>query len=214
GHPEFRTAAPNFRLAVLNDAGIAFLRRYWVRGRIEDLNRALDLWSEAVAATLPDAPARPMYLTNLGAGLRDRYARSGRLANLDQAIGCFQQAVAATPPDAPARPGRLTNLGNGLHDRYARSGHLADLKQAQVHYATACERGQLLAPEEELAAVWQELRAHEGATRGDQIATGDISGTGVGHWRRRAGDGPSALPRTPLHPLHRHQLPAIRPDCR
>jgi CHAT domain-containing protein len=152
GHAEFGAAPPDFQLATLNNAGGTFLRRYWAQGRVTDLDRALELWSEAVQTTPPDSPDRPSILTNLGTGLSDRYARSGRLEDLEQAITVFQQAVATTPPDSPDRPGYLTNLGNGLRDRYARTRRLEDLEQAQASYATACERGQLLAPEVVLTA--------------------------------------------------------------
>ncbi|NCC34769.1 MAG: CHAT domain-containing protein, partial [Chloroflexia bacterium] len=48
---------------------------------------------------------------------------------------------------------RLTNLGTGLRDRYVRMGRLEDLEQAQTCYASACEQGQLRAPEVALTAA-------------------------------------------------------------
>src|ERR1035441_7495005 len=74
----FSSAPERFRLGALNNAGGVFLRRYRARGRVDDLNRALDLWEQAVKATPPDSPDLPMYLSNLGAGLSDRFARTGR----------------------------------------------------------------------------------------------------------------------------------------
>jgi CHAT domain-containing protein len=138
-HPSFGQAPERFRLAVFNNAGGVFLRRYWRNGDIQDLNLALNLWQQAVAATPPDSPDRPSRLNNLGNGLRDRYARTGRMEDLEEAIRVYQQAVAATPPDSPDRPSRLNNLGNGLRDRYARTGRMEDLEEAIHVYQQACE---------------------------------------------------------------------------
>ncbi|MBO9391097.1 MAG: CHAT domain-containing protein [Roseiflexus sp.] len=91
-HPAFQTAPPEFRCAVLNNAGGAFLRRYWAQGQAADLERALNLWTEALDATSPDSPDRPGYLNNLGTGLRARYARSGRLDDLEEARNRYAQA--------------------------------------------------------------------------------------------------------------------------
>ncbi len=129
-HPAFAAADPRFQLAAMNDAGGAFLRRYWARGQLSDLNRALVLWQQAVSRTPPDSPDLPAILNNLGTGLRDRYARTGRLEDLEEAIRVYQQAVSRTPPDSPDLPSRLNNLGNGLRARYARTGRSEDLEEA------------------------------------------------------------------------------------
>jgi CHAT domain-containing protein len=138
-HPAFQTAPLEFRCAVLNNAGGTFLRCYWAQGRAADLERALTFWTEALAATPPDSPARPSILTNLGLGLHARYARSGRLEDLDAAIAAYEQALDTTPPDSPDRPSRLTNLGGGLHARYARSGRLDDLDAAIAAWQQALD---------------------------------------------------------------------------
>jgi tetratricopeptide (TPR) repeat protein len=128
-HPGFVGSDARFQLGVLNDAAGVFLRRYWARGRLDDLNRALALWWQAVQLTPPDSPDLPMYLNNLGNGLRSRYARTGRLEDLEEAIRVSQQAVQRTPPDSPDLPSRLNNLGYGLSDRYARTGCLEDWRK-------------------------------------------------------------------------------------
>ena len=151
--PGFATVDARFRLAALNDAGGVFLRRYWAHGRVEDLNRALAGWEQAVKLTPPDSPDRPSLLNNLGTGLSSRYARTGRLEDLEAAIGVYEQAVKLTPPDSPDRPGSLNNLGTGLSDRYARTGRLEDLEAAIRDYRAACELGAALAPEDVLRAA-------------------------------------------------------------
>ncbi|HHS97393.1 MAG TPA: tetratricopeptide repeat protein, partial [Chloroflexi bacterium] len=139
-HPTFAQADERFRLAAWNDAGGAYLRRYWRQGQIADLDRALSLWQEAVRRTPPDSPDLPGYLNNLGNGLRARYGRTGRLEDLEEAIRVFQEAVRRTPPDSPDLPGYLNNLGNGLSDRYGRTGRLEDLEEAIRVFQEAVRR--------------------------------------------------------------------------
>ena len=138
-HPAFSQADERFRLWVWNDAGNAYIRRYWRTGSIADLDKALALWQQAVEATPPDSPDRPMFLNNLGTGLRERYERTGRLEDLEAAIRVFREAVEATPPDSPNRPTILTSLGNGLWARYERTGRLEDLEEAIRVYREAVE---------------------------------------------------------------------------
>jgi CHAT domain-containing protein/tetratricopeptide (TPR) repeat protein len=125
----FASAPEDFRLAALNSAGGVFLRLYWERQRIDDLNRALELCERASRTTLPDSPALSARLTNLGDAFIDRFECTKQKADLDQAIRVYQQAVEATPPDAAALLVRLNKLGSGLHARFERTGREADLDE-------------------------------------------------------------------------------------
>jgi len=129
-HPSFTQAPIRTRSALINDAGSVFIRCYWHNGRLPDLERAIQLWQQAVQLTPPDSPDRPMYLSNLGNGLNDRYIHTGSMADLDEAIRITQEAVQLTSEDSPERPGYLTSLGNGLKDRYSCTGAVEDLAEA------------------------------------------------------------------------------------
>ena len=129
-HPDFPGTDEQFQLAAIDNAGGSFLRRYWSRGQLADLDQTLSLWQRVVHAAPADSPERPGYLNNLGTGLSARYARSGSLQDLEDAIQAFQEAVAATPTDSPNRPGYVNNLGNGLRDRYACTDRPKDLEDA------------------------------------------------------------------------------------
>ena len=83
-HPAFASADGRFQLAAMNNAGGAFLRRYWARGNLADLNRALDLCRRAVQLTPQDSPDLPGFLNNLALGLRERYARTGDPSDLEE----------------------------------------------------------------------------------------------------------------------------------
>jgi len=200
GHPAFPAADARFQLAAMNNAGGVFLRRYWSRGRLADLNRALDLWQTAVQRTPPDSPDLPGYLNNLGNGLRARYARTGQLADLAEAIRVYEQAVQRTPPDSPDLPGYLNNLGAGLSDRYARTGQLADLAEAQNLYRRACTLGLTVASAEALRSArnwgnwalarkeWEEATtAYEFGRRAmDQLFQGQIDRAAKESWLKEA----------------------------
>ena len=94
-------------------------------GILSDLEAAIAAFQAALEATPAASADRPMYLGNLGTGLRLRYATTGMPADLEAAIEVYRQAVDATPIEAIGRAGRLTNLGTGLNERYARQGGLS-----------------------------------------------------------------------------------------
>ncbi|EFO82062.1 hypothetical protein OSCT_0061 [Oscillochloris trichoides DG-6] len=136
----------------LTNLGNGLSDRYARSGRLTDLEQALEVYQQAVDTSPLDSPDRSMYLNNLGTSLHDLYVRTGRLESLEQSLEILQQALFRIATDSPKLPSRLNNLGTGLRDRYALSGQLHDLEQAQHAYATACERGQIVAPEVALIA--------------------------------------------------------------
>ncbi len=74
-------------------------------GSIDDLNRAVDVASQAVDATPQDHPNRARWLNNLGIRLGNRFERTGSIDDLNRAIDIASQAVDATPQDHPDRAG-------------------------------------------------------------------------------------------------------------
>ena len=138
-HPDFIGAPKRLQLTAFNDAGVVLLRRYWALGRLDDLNRALSIWQEAVECTSLDFPELPAILTNLGNGLSEHYKLTGRLEDLEKAIRTYHQAVERTSPDSPALSSRLNNLGTGLRARYTRTGRLEDLEEVIRIYHQAVE---------------------------------------------------------------------------
>ncbi len=136
-HNDFANADENFRLKVLHDSAISFIRRYQARGDINDLDRALSGWQKAVSLTPENAPDLPSLLSGLGIGLADRYARSGVLSDLEDSIAAYRKAVSLTPENSPNLPGFLNNLGNGLGKCYVQNGKLSDLEDSIAAYRKA-----------------------------------------------------------------------------
>src|SRR2546427_391847 len=83
-----------------------------------DLNEAIRVAEEGVAAAAADHPDRAAYLSNLGAMLLSRSERTGALSDFDQAIDVTRQAVAAVSADRPDRAVYLSNLGVALVRRF------------------------------------------------------------------------------------------------
>ena len=138
-HASFLSASVRSRSPAMNNAAGILMHRYKARGAVDDLNRALNLWEEAVNATSLNSPDLPDYLNNLGYGLLARFKRVGQDVDLEKAIRVLRQAVQATPPESPALPDYLNNLGNALRVSYARTGREADLEEAMTVYQQAVQ---------------------------------------------------------------------------
>ena len=120
-----------------SEIGLSRHARYELMGDPVDLEGAIAAWEEAIRLTPAGSPDWPMYLNNLGTGLRKRFARSGELADLERAIKAHEEALHLTPAGSLDRPSRLNNLGNGLSVRYARMGEVKDLERAIEAYEQA-----------------------------------------------------------------------------
>jgi len=127
-HPNFASTKVEYRLVIVNNSAITYLRRYNAKGNLSDLTAALDAWEQAIALTLPSSPELPTIFSNLGTGLTDRYMLSGNPLDLQRSIEAFQRAIALTPTDSRELPSRLNNLGTGLINRYSQLGSFADLQ--------------------------------------------------------------------------------------
>jgi tetratricopeptide (TPR) repeat protein len=97
---------------------------------MDDLEEAIRIVRQAVAATPDNHLDLAGRLSNLGDMLNSQYACTGAMYNLEEAVQVARQAVAATPDDHPDLAGRLNNLGDILSSRYARTGAINDLEEA------------------------------------------------------------------------------------
>jgi len=113
-----------------SDAGSWYLQRYWARGDLPDLDRALEHFHQAVAAMPKNHPDLSMSLSNLGTGLSNRFECTGHTEDLEEAITVYRQVVEATPPGHPDLAGYLSNLGTALSIRFEHTGRTEDLEEA------------------------------------------------------------------------------------
>ncbi|CUA72809.1 Dynein-1-beta heavy chain, flagellar inner arm I1 complex [Rhizoctonia solani] len=100
---------------------------------LDDLEKAIECQSQAVALT-PDGHLKlPSFVANLGVSHISRFKRLGGLDDLEKAIECESHAVVLTPDGHPALPFFLTNLGVSHRHRFERLSELEDLEKA-IHY--------------------------------------------------------------------------------
>ena len=138
--PDFSSVPEQFRLAAFDTAGAAFLRRYWMSGRLSDIDRALALCQAAVKGSPPSSASRVLYQSNLGAVLRARYLQRGDLADLDAAISTFESALANSGTVQLDLAACQHNLGLALRNRYERTGEPSDLERAIRAFEVAVAR--------------------------------------------------------------------------
>ncbi|KAK4068325.1 hypothetical protein Purlil1_13828 [Purpureocillium lilacinum] len=79
--------------------------RFERTGSMDDLNRAVDIASQAVEATPQDDADRARQLEDLGIMLAKRFDRTESIDYLNLAIKITGHAVEATPHDHPDRAG-------------------------------------------------------------------------------------------------------------
>ncbi|KAF8600644.1 hypothetical protein BDV93DRAFT_587771 [Ceratobasidium sp. AG-I] len=114
----------------LDSLGMYLMKRYEVSGQVEDINHAVEYFSQAVVLT-PDGHAKvPGRLNRLGLSHQHRFERVGELRDMDRAIACQSQAVLLTPDGHAERPGMLNNLGLSHQSRFQHLGDLADIDRA------------------------------------------------------------------------------------
>lgn len=110
--------------------GIRLHSDFVVNGRLDHLDKAIDLLTEAVRDTPIGSGDRATCANNLGIALHDRSERTGDDTDLDEAIRWLRESVAALPRDHPDRARHLSNLATSVETRAARSGVEADVREA------------------------------------------------------------------------------------
>lgn len=138
--PDFSSVPQQYRMAAIDAAGTTFLRRYWMSGRVSDLDRALALCQAAVNGTPSSSANWILFQSNLGAMLRARYLQRGDLADLDAAIHAFESALASSAAVQLDLAASQHNLGLALRNRYERTGELTDLERAIRAFEVAVAR--------------------------------------------------------------------------
>lgn len=102
-----------------------------------DLDEALDLAREVLAATRPDHHARGPRLSDLAEALLLRFARDGEQADLDEAVDAAR--AAASLPSGVAHPVLLSRWAAGSLIRFDTLGDPGDLDAAITAYRVAVE---------------------------------------------------------------------------
>jgi tetratricopeptide (TPR) repeat protein len=129
---------PNWDGSTLSNYVAALMEKYLRNGRVEDLERAIEIAMINVRISEPGTSEFAIQWINVAALLTYRYRRSGLLSDLDEAADAITLAVDAHLPPETESVAR-TNLGNVLRERYAVSGNAEDLHNATTAYMRALE---------------------------------------------------------------------------
>ncbi|CAE6414034.1 unnamed protein product [Rhizoctonia solani] len=112
---------------------------------LDDILKAIDYGSQAIAMTPVEDPTLPDKLGSLGASYSSRFSGLGDLCDLEKSIEYTSHAVTLTPDDQPNISMWLSNLGASHHTRFERFGQPSDLEKMIEYKARAV----VLAPKEE-----------------------------------------------------------------
>ncbi|MER5265456.1 CHAT domain-containing protein [Actinosynnema sp. NPDC002837] len=115
----------------------AYATRFRVRRDPADLDRAIGIYRDVLAATRPEDPGRSRYLSNLGGALADRFGSTGQARDLDEAVVLMRECVSRTTSGETRHAVHSYNLATALIRRH-RAGHdPADLAEALAALAVA-----------------------------------------------------------------------------
>ncbi|KAH8799183.1 CHAT domain-containing protein [Flagelloscypha sp. PMI_526] len=117
-------------IASLRLEGIRAWERFEAKGELADIDKAIDLKSQAVDHTLEGRLDRPAILNDLGITHLVRFERLGEMADIDKAIELTRQAADLTPDDHPNKPGYVSSVGTSHTRRFERLGKAADIVKA------------------------------------------------------------------------------------
>ena len=121
------------------DDARTILKRAIAGDEAADLDHAIGLLRQEIAATSEDDPGRSGYLSNLGVALLTRFGRSGQPADIDEALSLLSQTVEAASRRGAASWQDLTNLGLAFRSKHERAGQISDLNEAVRYLRKAAE---------------------------------------------------------------------------
>jgi len=127
------------RFGVLANLGTALSMRGQRDASPEDLDQALEVFKQALAAA-HDAAERALVHANGSRALRLRHEFLGADADLDVAIEEIERALTLTPADSSAWVGRSTALSLALLARFEERGLRDDLEKAVAAARAAANR--------------------------------------------------------------------------
>src|SRR5436305_917467 len=115
---------------LLRFLGVVLLMEYYRMGHKGVLHRSIEVSTKAVVLIPDNHPDMPIYVDNLGNGLRCRFERTGSMDDLNESIEAGRKAVELTPDDHSDMAMYANNLGNGLQRRFERTGSMNDLNES------------------------------------------------------------------------------------
>jgi CHAT domain-containing protein len=118
------------RVITMTNLASALMRRFDHAGRIEDLDRAIELLNMALKSTPDGHHARTQLYFNFSACHERFFERTGKLLHLNQAVDFIKMAVEILPPSNADRARIFHKAGIQLCNRHRQMGENKDLDEA------------------------------------------------------------------------------------
>ncbi|KAG8893813.1 hypothetical protein FRB99_001695, partial [Tulasnella sp. 403] len=125
--------------STLGTCGMAFARRYGIRGDLKDLDRGIELLRGALEEMARNSGRRPSRVFMLGRLLLERHGKRRDDRDLNDEIDVLGEAVSLLAAEDPDRLVALGELGVSLLRRYEKSGNILDVEGAIAHLREALE---------------------------------------------------------------------------
>jgi tetratricopeptide (TPR) repeat protein len=129
------------RMLIVSSVIDAAQNKYLRGGRLEDLNKAIELGRQTMAApNVPRGDRRSIFLTALSSLLMARYqAAFSADCDLEESIRLRQEVLRCISPRFPLRWMCIANLAQSLQHRFTRRGELQDLEESTELYRHAID---------------------------------------------------------------------------
>lgn len=133
-HPGFKDLTPPLQINALLVGGEAWVRRFFQRRDLADLDQAIATWRSTLSMVPERHPQLAAIHNNLGNALRERHIQSAEPADLDQAIDHYERSLhlatgRMSPGDLDKARHRWSNVRNLALALLARAD-AADLDRA------------------------------------------------------------------------------------
>lgn len=128
-----RNSDPDVRCSRLTRLGGAYGMRYERTGSTRDLDRSIELTTDAIqfmtdcALVSDDLDYLAASYAGLENWLSQRFKRFGSMEDLRRAVDAAEMSMNLTPPDSPDWPGRMNNFGLRLGERSEHDVNKEDL---------------------------------------------------------------------------------------
>ncbi|PSR70411.1 hypothetical protein PHLCEN_2v13716 [Hermanssonia centrifuga] len=122
-------AEGSLRAGALNNLATVLSARSRIWQSVDDQNKAVELYREALALCPKKHMNYSTFLYNLASSLCGRYNQGGRMEDLEESIAHDRAALALRPAGHSSRAASLNNLANALSARYTEMGDMVDLEE-------------------------------------------------------------------------------------
>jgi len=174
-----RAARPHSQIepVVWNTLAHCLAARHRLRGRIRDLESAIDAWHRCLVACPATRSEHPRYMANLANALRERAAHlrgEAATSDLEAALALYKDAIPRMRGSQDL-PGHLVNLGLTLFGLTVRTADVDHYLAASDVFGEAVELGLKVSPGEALRAglTWQAMALDRVADPTRAAAAGD-----------------------------------------